>query len=137
MYAVVRSASLHGVVGRALDVEVHVGVGLPGFTIVGQPDETCRESRDRVRAACLSRDLSWPNRRITVNLAPTAERKDGSALDLAIAVGVLVADEQVSPNSDSTDRCAPLPERCRSPSPCAIVRWSSHRAMQPRCARRA
>jgi Kef-type K+ transport system membrane component KefB len=90
MYAVVRSATLHGVVGRALDVEVHVGVGLPGFTIVGQPDETCRESRDRVRAACLSRDLSWPNRRITVNLAPTAERKDGAALDLAIAVGVLV-----------------------------------------------
>ena len=98
MYAVVRSASLHGVVGRALDVEVHVGIGLPGFTIVGQPDETCRESRDRVRAACLSRDLSWPNRRITVNLAPTAERKDGSALDLAIAVGVLVADEQVPAN---------------------------------------
>lgn len=95
MYAVVRSATLHGVVGRALDVEVHVGVGLPGFTIVGQPDETCRESRDRVRAACLSRELSWPNRRITVNLAPTAERKDGAALDLAIAVGVLVADEHI------------------------------------------
>ncbi|MEO8162576.1 MAG: magnesium chelatase domain-containing protein, partial [Ilumatobacteraceae bacterium] len=70
-----RSATLLGVQGRPLDVEVHVGVGLPGFTIVGQPDEACRESRDRVRAALLSSGLSWPNRRITVNLASSGERK--------------------------------------------------------------
>ena len=49
MFASVRSTTLLGVVGRCVDVEVHVGVGLPGFTIVGQPDEVCRESRDRVR----------------------------------------------------------------------------------------
>ena len=47
MFASVRSTTLLGVVGRCVDVEVHVGVGLPGFTIVGQPDEVCRESRDR------------------------------------------------------------------------------------------
>lgn len=97
MFASVRSTTLLGVVGRAVEVEVHVGVGLPGFTIVGQPDEVCRESRDRVRAAFLSRGFSWPNRRITVNLAPSGERKGGSGLDLAIAIAVLVADEQLSP----------------------------------------
>ena len=95
MFASVRSTTLLGVVGRCVDVEVHVGVGLPGFTIVGQPDEVCRESRDRVRAAFLSRGFAWPNRRITVNLAPSGERKGGSGLDLAIAVAVLIADEQV------------------------------------------
>jgi len=98
VFATVRSTTLLGVVGRAVDVEVHVGVGLPGFTIVGQPDEVCRESRDRVRAAFLSRGFSWPNRRITVNLAPSGERKGGSGLDLAIAIAVLVADEQLPTN---------------------------------------
>ena len=58
MFASVRSTTLLGVVGRCVDVEVHVGVGLPGFTIVGQPDEVCRESRDRVRAAFLSRGFA-------------------------------------------------------------------------------
>lgn len=92
-----RSATLLGVQGRPLDVEVHVGVGLPGFTIVGQPDEACREARDRVRAALLSSGLSWPNRRITVNLAPSGERKGGAGLDLAIAVGLMVAQELLAP----------------------------------------
>ena len=98
MFASVRSTTLLGVVGRCVDVEVHVGVGLPGFSIVGQPDEVCRESRDRVRAAFLSRGFTWPNRRITVNLAPSGERKGGSGLDLAIAVAVLIADEQLPPD---------------------------------------
>jgi len=98
MFATVRSTTLLGVVGRAVDVEVHVGVGLPGFTIVGQPDEVCRESRDRVRAAFLSRGFAWPNRRITVNLAPSGERKGGAGLDLAIAIAVLIADEQLPPH---------------------------------------
>ena len=58
MFASVRSTTLLGVVGRCVDVEVHVGVGLPGFTIVGQPDEVCRESRDRVRFPTSPQDLS-------------------------------------------------------------------------------
>ena len=90
----VRSATLLGVQGAPVDVEIHLGMGLPGFTIVGQPDESCRESRDRVRAALLSCDLPWPNRRITVNLANGAnERKGGSGLDVAIAIGLLVVQE--------------------------------------------
>lgn len=91
MIAAITAASLLGTTGQPVTVEVHVGTGLPTFNIVGLPDESCRESRDRVRAAVLSSGLSWPNKRITVNLAPAGVRKTGSSLDLAIAVGVLVA----------------------------------------------
>ena len=86
MFASVRSATLLGVRGSRVDVEVHAGIGLPGITVVGQPDEVCRESRDRVRAALLSAGLPWPTRRVTVNLAPTGDRKSGACLDLAIAI---------------------------------------------------
>ena len=96
MFASVRSATLLGVLGSRVDVEVHAGIGLPGFTVVGQPDEVCRESRDRVRAALLSSGFVWPTRRVTVNLAPTGDRKSGACLDLAIAIGLLAAQEIVS-----------------------------------------
>ena len=95
MLASVQSATLHGAVGRAVSVEVHVGQGLPGFTIVGLPDAPVREARDRVRAALLSSGLPWPVHRITVNLAPSGERKGGAGLDLPIAVGLLVATRQL------------------------------------------
>jgi magnesium chelatase family protein len=65
-----QSATLLGVEGRPVRVEVHVSEGLPGFTVVGMPDTTCREARDRVRAALLSSGLTWPQKRMTVNLAP-------------------------------------------------------------------
>ena len=97
MLASVSSATLTGAVGRPVSVEVHVSNGLPGFTIVGLPDAAVRESRDRVRAALLSSGLSWPMRRVTVNLAPSGVRKGGAGLDLAIAVGVLVATGQLPP----------------------------------------
>jgi len=95
--ASVRSATLLGVEGRPVRVEVHVSSGLPGFTVVGLPDTTCREARDRVRAALLSSGLTWPNARVTVNLAPPGLRKVGAGLDLAIAVGLLTASEQLPP----------------------------------------
>lgn len=95
MIAAVRSATVFGVEGRAVTVEVHVSTGLPAFQIVGLPDEACRESRDRVRAAVLSSGLAWPSCRVTVNLAPSNQRKGGSGLDLAIAVGFLAANGQV------------------------------------------
>ncbi|MGH9114076.1 MAG: YifB family Mg chelatase-like AAA ATPase [Acidimicrobiales bacterium] len=103
MLASVPSATLLGVQGRPVRVEVHVSNGLPGFTVVGLPDTTCRESRDRVRAALLSSGLIWPNARVTVNLAPPGLRKVGAGLDLAIAVGLLVASEQL-PAGGTTDR---------------------------------
>ncbi len=71
--------------------------GLPGFTIVGLPDAAVREARDRVRAALLSSGLSWPLRRVTVNLAPSGVRKCGAGLDLPIAVGLLVATGELDP----------------------------------------
>ncbi len=95
MLATVPAATLLGVEGHAVSVEVHVSHGLPAFTIVGLPDAACRESRDRVRSAVMSSGLAWPLKRITVNLAPSGLRKGGSGLDLAIAVGVLVADDQL------------------------------------------
>ncbi len=95
MIAAVTSATLLGVTGQPVTVEVHVGPGIPTFQMVGLPDEACRESRDRVRAAVLSSDLEWPGKRITVNLAPSNLRKGGSGLDLAIAVAILLANDSV------------------------------------------
>ncbi len=97
MNATVPSATILGVEGLPVRVEVHVGVGLPGFMIVGQPDSTCREARDRVRAALQSSDLVWPPRRVTVNLAPSGTPKMGAGLDLPIAIALLVASEQLPP----------------------------------------
>lgn len=95
MLATVQSATLLGVQGVPVTVEVHVSDGLPAFTIVGLPDTSCREARDRVRAALLSSGLDWRQKRMTVNLAPGNVRKVGSGLDLAIACGLLAATEQI------------------------------------------
>ncbi|MEQ8716226.1 MAG: YifB family Mg chelatase-like AAA ATPase [Acidimicrobiales bacterium] len=95
MLATVPAATLHGVTGRPVVVEVHVASGLPSFHIVGLPDASCREARDRVRAAIASCELPWPQRRITVNLAPSTLRKEGAGLDLAIAVGILAATGEI------------------------------------------
>ncbi len=90
-FASIPSAIVVGVDGHRVAVEVHAARGVPGLTIVGLPDASCREARDRVRAAVLATGLKWPDQRITVNLAPSSTRKVGSALDLAIAIAVLVA----------------------------------------------
>jgi magnesium chelatase family protein len=97
--ATIPSASLLGADGHAVTVEVHASGGLPAFTVVGLPDASCREARDRVRAALMSSQLEFPLKKVTVNLAPSTIRKVGSSLDLAIAVGVLVASGQVPPES--------------------------------------
>jgi len=93
--ASVTSATLLGVRGHRVVVEAHVSNGLPGFSIVGLPDASCRESRDRVRAALLSSGHEWRQQRVTVNLAPTNLRKVGAGLDLAIALALLVATGQI------------------------------------------
>jgi magnesium chelatase family protein len=89
------SATVLGADGLVVTVEAHVGNGLPGFTMVGLPDASCREVGERARAATQCSGLSWPVRRTTVNLAPSAERKVGSSLDLAVALAVLAADRQL------------------------------------------
>lgn len=97
MFASIPSAIVLGVEGHPVAVEVHIGRGLPGLTIVGLPDASCREARDRVRAAVIASGVTWPDQRITVNLAPSSTRKVGSGLDLAIAVGVLATSEVLEP----------------------------------------
>ena len=95
MLACVRSAMLFGVEGLIVDVQVHVSTGLPSYTFVGLPDAAVREARDRVRAALLSSGLSWPQRRVTVNLAPSGVRKSGPGLDLPFALGLMTAAEEL------------------------------------------
>ncbi len=108
MTASVPAATLLGVEGRPVTVEVHLSDGLPSFTVVGLPDEAVRESRDRVRAAIITSGFKWSSRRMTVNLAPSFVRKAGAALDLPIAMGILVASEQVA--ADLTQETAFLGE---------------------------
>ncbi len=99
MIASVLSATLTGTSGRPVTVEVHVSNGIPMFTVVGLPDAAVRESRDRVRSAMLSSNLGWPQRRVTVNLAPSGIRKGGAGLDLPIAVGLMVASLALPPDA--------------------------------------
>ena len=95
MLASIQASTLWGVESQPVLVEVHIGNGLPSFTVVGQPDTACREARDRVRAALLSSGYAWPQTRVTVNLAPAEVRKAGASLDLAIAVGMIVASGEI------------------------------------------
>lgn len=96
MLAQVYSCALTGISGIPLAVEVDIADGLPAFDIIGLPDASVREARERVRAAVRNSGFSFPNRRITVNLAPAHIKKEGSSFDLAIAVGLLAASGQVN-----------------------------------------
>ena len=97
MLATLLSATLNGIAGRVVRVEVDVAPGLPGFTIVGLPDAALSEARERVRGALRNAGYHHPPRRITVNLAPAEVRKAGASLDLAIALGILLGSEQLRP----------------------------------------
>jgi magnesium chelatase family protein len=98
--ATIASATLHGLDGRFIRVEVDVAPGLPGFTIVGLADAALQEARERVRGALRNAGYVHPPRRITVNLAPADLRKGGASLDLAMAVGILLGSEQVRAGPD-------------------------------------
>src|SRR5437868_13664178 len=97
MLASLRTAAVFGVEACPVHVEVDVGFGFPCFTMVGLPDATVRESRDRVRLAIRNSGLEFPPHRITVNLAPADVRKGGSSFDLPIALGVLASSGQLAP----------------------------------------
>jgi magnesium chelatase family protein len=84
-----------GLKAPLVSVEVHLSNGLPAFNIVGLPEAAVKESKDRVRSAILNSKFEFPNRRITVNLAPAELPKGGSRFDLAIAIGILAASDQV------------------------------------------
>jgi len=91
MLATLRTATVFGVEACTVQVEVDVSFGMPAFTMVGLPDASVRESRDRVRSAIRNSGFDFPAHRITVNLAPADVRKAGAAFDLPIALGILAA----------------------------------------------
>ena len=95
MLASVATFSIEGIESREVTVEVDLRRGLPVFTIVGLPDRAVREARERVRAALLNSGLEFPLQRLTANLAPAHLRKAGPSFDLALAVAVLAASEQL------------------------------------------
>jgi len=91
MYSVALSGATEGIRGKVIRVETHIAATISMFTVVGLPDSVVRESRERVYAAIKTSGFRFPTWRITVNLAPAEMRKEGSALDLPIAVGILAA----------------------------------------------
>ena len=106
--AVTLSRAQEGVAAPQVMVEVHLSGGLPGTNIVGLPEAAVREARDRVRVAIQNTAFEYPNRRVTVNLAPAELPKDGGRFDLAIALGILAAGNQVP--RERLDNCEFLGE---------------------------
>ncbi len=107
--AVLRSRALTGIDAPPVSVEIHLANGLPAFAIVGLAETEVRESRERVRAAILNCGFEFPNRRITVNLAPADLPKESGRFDLAIALGILAASGQIpAPALDGYEFAAEL-----------------------------
>lgn len=96
MLAKAYTCAIVGLDGALVEVEVDIAQGLPAFTIVGLPDAAVQEARERVRAAIRNSGYDFPQRRITVNLAPADLRKEGPAYDLPIAIGLLLASQQIA-----------------------------------------
>ena len=125
------SATLVGLDGRVIRVEVDVAPGLPGFTIVGLPDAALSEARERVRGALRNAGFLHPPRRITVNLAPADVPKTGASLDLAIALGILLGSEQFTRGSGRIALIGELGAGRRDP-PCARAPADGRRARRAR-----
>jgi len=94
--AVLYSRARLGMEAPLVTIEVHLTNGLPGFTMVGLPETAVKEARDRVRSALLNSQFEFPDRRITVNMAPADLPKQGAQFDLAIALGILIASKQLA-----------------------------------------
>lgn len=98
MLAVVLSYGLIGIDGYPVRVEVNLSGGLPQFDLVGLPDAAVKESRERVRTALKNSGFAFPDGRLTINLAPADQKKEGPAFDLPLAVGILTASGRVPPS---------------------------------------
>ena len=99
MLARITSAAVLGIDAYLVDVETDIAGGLPSFVTVGLPQGAVKEGRERVNAAIHNAGYEFPLKRITVNLAPADVRKEGSAFDLPIALGVLAATGQIRPEA--------------------------------------
>ena len=102
MYAVLKSFGLKGLNGFPVEVEADISGGMPALSIVGLPDSAVRESGDRVHAALKNLGFKWPDRRITINLAPADVRKTGPVYDLPLLLAVLAASGQLEPPPKDT-----------------------------------
>ena len=91
MLSIVKSIALHGLQGYLVDIQVDISAGMPSFEIVGLPDTSIRESKERVKTAIRNSTSEFLSRKIVVNLAPANTKKEGSIFDLPIAVGILIA----------------------------------------------
>jgi len=89
MLSIIKSSGIVGIDGFIIDTEVDISNGIPTFSIVGLPDASIRESKERVKSAILNSGFSFPNSRIIVNLSPADIKKEGPYFDLAIAIGIL------------------------------------------------
>ena len=94
-YAITYSRAYVGIEAPLVSVETHLSSGLPALTIVGLPEAAVKESKDRVRSAIINAGFEFPTKRITINLAPADLPKEGARFDLAIAIGLLAASEQL------------------------------------------
>ncbi|GAF09669.1 Mg(2+) chelatase family protein [Paenibacillus pini JCM 16418] len=95
MYGKMFSSCLYGIDGVIIQVEVDLANGLPQTSIIGLPDSSIREAVERVRAAIKNCGFTFPMQRVTINLAPADLRKEGTAFDLAIALGILTTSGQI------------------------------------------
>jgi magnesium chelatase family protein len=102
MLAMARSCAVVGLEGALIEVEVDLSTGMAAFSIVGLPDAAVNEAKERVRSAIKNSGCTFPFKRITVNLAPADIRKEGPVYDLPIAVGILMASEQIPLNEEAT-----------------------------------
>lgn len=136
MLARIRTAALWGLEAIPIECEVDVGPGLPGFILVGLPDASAREARDRIWPALRNSGFVVPDRRVTANLAPAERRKEGASADLAIAIGILCATNQapdgrlLDPDSvpELAGAIAEAGERSKGDSPGTVAAERERRA---------
>lgn len=102
MLSIVKSLALHGLQGYLVNIQVDISAGMPSFEIVGLPDTSIREAKERVKTAIRNSTSEFLSRKIVVNLAPASTKKEGSIFDLPIAVGILIANGYIY-NADLTD----------------------------------
>ena len=95
MLAIINSMSLHGLDGYLVSVQVDVANGMPEWNVVGLPDVSIKEAKDRIRTAIKNIGIEEKSKRIIINLAPADTKKEGTFFDLPIAVGILMANEMI------------------------------------------
>ncbi|MFH1855766.1 MAG: YifB family Mg chelatase-like AAA ATPase [Candidatus Omnitrophota bacterium] len=135
MLSKILSLTITGIEAIPVEIEVDIKNGLPGVVVVGLPDTTVKESRDRVNAAIRNCDFKFPMRKITINLAPASLKKEGSVFDLPMAIGVLASSKQIQPrNSDSYFLIGELSldGRLRPVKGSLSCAWAAHKYLKER-----